>query len=121
MYYTEWEDKALYLLHPMSGSIYSSYTLTFRPLDVAYDEGGYVWIATADRDLVYKCTLTGSSLASFSLASYGHPRGCGFDGEYVWVGTNDYENGVYLILRVNVQEHPSAEPASLGKVKALFR
>jgi hypothetical protein len=113
----------LHLIHPMTGSIYSSYTLNFGPGDLAYDAGGYLWITYphVNYKLVCKCTLQGSVLASFSTMRYGTPHGCAFDGEYVWIGTSDVENGIYSIIRFNVQEHPSAEPASVGKVKALFR
>jgi sugar lactone lactonase YvrE len=123
MYHTNTDPSLLYVLHPITGSVYSSYPLTFYAGDLAYDKAGYLWIACphVNYKMVCKCTLSGSVLASFSMMSYGYPHGCAFDGEYVWVGTSDLGNGIYTILRVNVLEHPSALPASIGKVKALFR
>jgi hypothetical protein len=123
MYCTDTTSKVLYSLHPMTGSTYSSYGLSFNPGDLAYDESGYLWIGYphVNYKLVCKCTLQGAVLASFSTMRYGYPHGCAFDGEYVWVGTSDLENGIYSILRFNVQEHPTVTPASLGRVKGLFR
>jgi DNA-binding beta-propeller fold protein YncE len=123
MYYTDFESQTLYLLHPMKGSIYSSYSLSFYPGDLAYDSTGYLWIVGpyVKTKSVFKCTLKGSVLASFSVAQYGYPHGCGFDGEYVWVGASDGYNGVYSILQFNVREEPAVAPASLGKIKALYR
>lgn len=123
MYYTGTGDANLYSVHPITGSVYASYPLSFRPVDAAYDESGYLWIAhasTAAR-LVYKCTTEGSVLASFSAGEYGAPSGCGFDGEYVWVGVADTNLGRYTILRYAVREEPGIAPASAGRVKALYR
>lgn len=122
MYYTDAEGATLYLLHPFTGSVYASYGLGFIPGDLAYDKGGYLWITNPENRSVYKCNLTGSPLASFTIpSSYRYPQACAFDGEYVWLGANDPPAGVYFILKCNIYEHPSVVPASAGKVKALFR
>jgi hypothetical protein len=123
MYYSATMDYKIYVIHPMNGSVYSSFTVDFYPGDLAYDEEGYLWVAgsaTADKH-VYKCTTTGSVLASFSAKKWGNPYGCGYDGEYLWVGGSDWERGRYTIVQFNVHEYPAVVPASVGRVKALFR
>ncbi|HUV87194.1 MAG TPA: hypothetical protein VMX79_08785 [bacterium] len=106
----------LYLMHPTNGSVYASYTLSFDPNDVAYDATGYLWIVDSAR-IVRKCTLTGSTVDSFSVSSYGYPSGCAFDGTYVWVGFNA---PLHSILQFTTTGS-GVTPTSLGKVKALFR
>jgi hypothetical protein len=92
-------------------------------MDAAYDPAGYLWIPQFLSRTVWKCTTTGSSVASFTTTAYGVPQGCTFDGEYVWVGVT---GGVhpelhYLIMQFEVGGEPAVVPASLGKVKALYR
>lgn len=117
IYYTESETlQRLYLMHPTTGSIYASYQLTFDPNDVAYDPRGYLWIVDSAR-VVRRCTLTGSTTASFSVASYGYASGCGYGGNYVWVGVNAPLHSILQFTSTASQ----VTPTSLGKVKTLFR
>jgi hypothetical protein len=123
MYYTEQYDQGLYLVHPVTGSIYSSYKLAFKPNDLAYDDSGpgYLWITSSPSRAVYKCTLAGSAVASFSATAYEYLQGCGFDGEYLWVGCGDPTQGRNYIVQFDVRSEPAVAPASLGRVKALYR
>jgi len=123
MYYTEQYGQGLYLLHPITGSIYSSYKLAFKPNDLAYDSSGrgYLWVTSSGDRAVYKCTLTGSPVASFSAAAYEYPQGCGFDGNYLWVGCGNPMEGRNYIVQFDVRSDPAVAPASLGRVKALYR
>jgi hypothetical protein len=117
IYYTESGTlRQLFLMHPTTGSIYASYQLTFDPNDVAYDSRGYLWIVDSAR-VVRRCTLTGSTTASFSVASYGYASGCGYGGNYVWVGFNA---PLHSILQFT-SSGTAVTPTSLGKVKTLFR
>lgn len=117
IYYTESGTlRRLFMMHPTTGSTYASYALSFDPNDVAYDPNGYLWIVDSAR-IVRKCTLTGSTVASFSVASYGYAAGCGFGGNYVWVGFNA---PLHSILAFTTSGTP-VTPTSLGKVKTLFR
>ncbi len=117
LYYTDsGPARRLYLMELTSGSIYSSYSLSFDPNDLAYDASGFLWIVDSS-GLVRKCTLTGSSIDSFSVSAYGYPSGCGYDGTYVWVGINA---PLHSILQFEVAGSPVA-PASLGRIKSLFR
>ncbi len=109
----------LFLVHPVSGSVYSTYSLNFPPMDAAYDPHGYLWISEFDSRDVWQCTTNGSRIASFSTAAYGRPGGVAFDGLYLWVGV--IERLIYLIMQYEVGYEPAVGPASLGRVKALFR
>ena len=123
MYYTDGKGRVLYMLHPMTGSVYASYSLPFRPNEVAYDDRGpgYLWMTCADDKSIYQCRLAGSVVASFSVSAYGYPQGCGFDGEYLWVGCGYPTQGEDYVVQFDVRSEPVVEPASIGKVKALYR
>jgi len=117
LYYTESGTlQSVFLMHPTTGSIYASYTLGFDPNDLAYDPAGYLWIVDSTR-IVRKCTLTGSTIDSFSVSSYGYPAGCGFGAGHVWVGINA---PLHSILEFT-SSGSAVTPTSLGKVKTLFK
>ncbi|MEE9457436.1 MAG: hypothetical protein V3W11_09840 [bacterium] len=126
MYHTDYRGSMLYRMHPMSGSIYGSYALTFRPYDLAYDPDGYLWIVNLYATTVAEvkmCTTKGSVLASFSTKRQGIPYGCGYDaeGSYVWVSVYKKSTDLWSVARYDVAGEPAVEPASIGKVKALYR
>jgi DNA-binding beta-propeller fold protein YncE len=117
LYYTESGTlRSLFLMHPTTGSIYASYGLSFDPNDLAYDPAGYLWIVDSAY-IVRKCTLTGSTVDSFSVSSYGYAAGCGFGGNYVWVGFNAPLHSILQFTGGGT----GVMPTSLGKVKTLFR
>lgn len=117
IYYTESGTmQRVFLMHPTTGSIYASYALGFDPNDLAYDPAGYLWIVDSTR-VVRKCNLTGSTIDSFSVTSYGYAAGCGFGGNYVWVGINAPLHSILVFTTSGT----SVTPTSLGKVKTLFR
>jgi len=122
MYYTDVYGQKLYYLNPATGSIYSSYDVGFYAGPLAYDPAGYLWIVGFP-DTVNECTLSGSVLRSFSVYryAYDYARGCGYDGEYVWIAATRNATRTYTIMQINVREEPGVEPASWGKVKAVFR
>lgn len=118
MYHTDFDNKMLYVLHPVTGSVSSSYSLNFGPCDLDYDGRGYLWIADGYNGLVRQCDLTGSTLASFSVESYGFASGLAYYNKQVWVGINA---PLHSVLKFEVDPEYAVAPASIGKVKALFR
>jgi len=118
MYHTDYGLRKLYLLHPTTGSVSASYDLDFRPSDVAYDGRGYLWIGDGHNYLVWQCTLTGSLISSFSVSAYGFAAGIAYYNKAVWVGINQ---PLHSVLKFEVDPEYAVAPASLGKVKALFR
>jgi hypothetical protein len=124
LYYSDQASRTLYVIHPMTGSVYGSYKLDFKPNDVDYDPAGsgHLWIASGADRAVYKCTLTGSPLASFkTVFPEPHwPQGCGFAGDYLWVGDGDPTKGWNIVVQYDIRSEPAVAPASLGRIKALY-
>jgi len=99
------------------GSVVSSFTIAAISdgRDLGWD-GTQLWCPDSTDDLVYSFTTAGSVVASFK-APGGSTYGCTFDGKYLWVtdiGTPRYA------YQIDVS-YTSVAPASLGRVKALFR
>jgi hypothetical protein len=118
MYHTDFDAEMLYVIHPVTGSVASSYPLDFGPCDLDFDAHGYLWIADGFNRVVRQCDLTGSTLASFSVESYGFASGLAYYGQQLWVGINA---PIHSILKFEVDPTYAVEPASIGKVKALYR
>jgi len=116
-----------------AGSIVSTFLHNeyyHRPSGIAYDRdttgGPFLYLATrrynADLIFVYRPS-SGSLISSFKVDTYPGTIGdLSWDGRYIWcLGTlyPPYLPG--YVCRVVAQEYPSVAPASLGRVKALFR
>lgn len=86
-----------------------------------WDPRGYLWVADAPYGGVtgiYRVTTNGSVVESYSpLPVAFQPVGCAWDGSYVWYC--DFWPPLYVYQMDTVVT--SVEPASIGKVKALFR
>ena len=115
-----------------NGSIVTSYYLPpdvpYTPRAVAYDAdtpGGDFLFVGVYSDPAYIFALepaTGTVLSSFVAPV---PPYCiadlSWDGEYLWVLNHGPGPGVGWVYRIVAHSFPAVEPASLGKVKALFR
>jgi hypothetical protein len=117
LYTTRTSTSRLYVRNPLTGSIYNSYNLSFTPADVGFDNRGYLWCAAPQQSRIYQLSPTGSVVNSF-LVVPGTPYGCDFDGTTVWVGTVGTQHMVY---RYEVGLGGAVEPASIGRVKAIYR
>ncbi len=98
-----------------TGSLLGSFDAVWRPTGVAFD-GYYLWTAEYNQPTLYRLTTAGSVVASH-LFPRGEPWGLGFDGEYLWVTNKGGDGEVY---KVDFGGYPAVEPASFGRVKALF-
>lgn len=88
------------------------------PGGVDYVAPGYLWLTNwSGSPLLYYCTTMGSVIDSFSTPGCARPSGVTWDGNYVWY--HDYSSP-NLCIRAKVN-FTGIAPASLGKVKALFR
>lgn len=102
------------------GSVISSFQAPhgagFLNKDVDWG-GSYLWLAQSGNvgGVIYQMTSTGSVVYSFFLAGR-RPTGVAWDGKHVWFadGGNDW---VYQMEWSGI----GVAPASVGKVKALFR
>jgi hypothetical protein len=113
--YTHFPRKPIIEKHTPSGTLVASYSLPILPYsDMVYYKRQlwyYGW-----GDLVYGVALNGSVAASFP-APGGSCDGTAFDGEYLW--TIDRNNPQY-VYKVDI-DVVGVAPASLGRVKAIFR
>ncbi len=100
-----------------TGSILGSFPEPFYFSDPGWD-GHYLWAAGPSRS-VYQISTAGSVMASFP--SPGPSRGgAAFDGLYLWLvsGGNEPPNRWVYQLDIGVE---GTDPASFGKIKALYR
>lgn len=97
-----------------TGSILSSFRRGAR-WDVAYDHRNrFIWSPWSSK-VIYACNTSGSLVSSF-VGPADEPTGLAYYGQYLFVGcTNGY------VYRVHCPGPVSTTPASLGKVKALYR
>jgi hypothetical protein len=116
LYVTDDAQKRLYQLDAFTGYLYNYHPLSFTPGGLAYDENlNNLWVADRDGKCIRQVTTRGKNVASFPFRG-AQPGGVAFDGTYVWVGDVGANRlHVYEVERVGVG------PASLGRVKALFR
>jgi hypothetical protein len=136
LYFAEYLAGDLYKLNT-SGSIVASFHLGFgTPRGLAYVENAgtpYLFCSTRphgsnSKSVVYRITTTGSVLDSAGWPDVGLIPGCGasglgYDGEYLW-GIHNIGSGAgveNLALQLQYINDFSVEPASVGKIKALFR
>jgi sugar lactone lactonase YvrE len=87
--------------------------------DLAWD-GIYLWCADIGSGYVYRLNTAGAVSRRFA-APGDETYGCAFDGEYLWVSdtTIDHQTVFY---KVDIDySGPAVVPASVGRVRALFR
>lgn len=101
----------------MAGSVVSSFTTSFTPLDPGFG-GSVLFVGSGDPvHMIYKLSTNGSIVASVAPPA-NWPRGCAFDGTYLWVSTT----GNHMIYKMDAGSTTTAvAPASFGNVKALYR
>jgi len=87
--------------------------------DLAWD-GIYLWCADLGSGYVYRLNTVGAVTRSFAGPG-DEIYGCAFDGKYLWVTDTTIDNQT-TFYRVDIEySGPAVEPASIGRVKTLFR
>ena len=117
LFATDDAPSRLYTHRLSNGSIVNSNSLVYNTrCDCAYDwRNNLVWIGYANR--ICAVAPSGAPVASFSSPA-GSPRGLTYTNAYLWIACNS--NG--FIYRVHCPKNFTAvAPASLGKVRAIFR
>jgi len=106
--------------HTTAGSLVSSFgvppQITFA-CDLGWD-GAYLWCPNM-RGYIYRLTTTGSVVASFAPPGR-RSAGCTFDGTYLRL-SGYTDPGPWYVYKIDIGPAPAVAPASLGRVKALFR
>jgi len=109
-----------------SGSVIASYVITPNiPKDLDFD-GEYLWVPNGPLDHmttgIYLYTTTGSLVDSvIPYPGVERPGGLCWDGAYLWAVDVGGVNKQPCCYRMSCEITYAVEPASLGKVKALFR
>jgi hypothetical protein len=96
-----------------------SFVASFRrPFKMETDQGWYghkLWLGGPGNHM-YNVTTRGSVAASFPVPGGGAAEGTAFDGEYLWVINRDNK----WVYRIDI-DVVAVDPASMGKVKAIYR
>jgi hypothetical protein len=103
---------------PTSGSIMSSFPVSPAfSYDVAWDWRNQLVWGYYSGTTVYGRNLSGSTVASFAApASY--PLAATYRGEYLWLGTT---TGTHRIWKIHCPAGVGIAPASMGKIKAMYK
>jgi hypothetical protein len=113
-----WESPYLWC-GPAKFTTGGSFVASFNPpFKLGTDLGWYghrLWVGGPGNHM-YNVTTNGSVVASFPVPAGGKAAGTTFDGQYLWL-INDTNKWVYQV-DVDVI---GVDPASMGKVKALYR
>ena len=98
-------------INPSTGAILNTYTLPFSGyvMDATYDGSGFFVAQWSATNVIWKVSLTGTSITSFVPVTGGYSARCpNWDGTNLWVGCNLSSNSTKLIKMtsagVNVQE-----------------
>lgn len=119
LYWSTTSSDRMYVL-TTTGSVVRSFTQPGGfPGGCDYVAPGYLWLCNwSGSPFLYYCTTMGSVIDSFSTPGAARPSGVTWDGNYVWY--HQYSTDPALCFRAKVN-FTGIAPASLGKVKALFR
>ena len=126
-----WDGSHLWIISRSSGGTVRQYTAAGSVMgsfsvaaitngyDMAWD-GKYLWCANRPSTgpyYIFRFTTQGSVLASFAAPGT-FTTGCGCDGRYLWLSNN---SGARHVYQVDAELTPNVAPASVGRIKALFR
>lgn len=105
-----------WLLHHVNmttGSVIASYPAPASVYDPAYDwRNRLVW-GTFNSNLIYGFTTTGSLVATFTAPAF--IFGAAYNAEYLYLARS------IRIWKIHCPQFVGVEPASFGRVKAIFR
>lgn len=108
-----------YLCDWATGSVYQTFQEWFIPSDIGYDPNrDCFWVGDVLYNYVRRLNFYGVPVASFTVPY--PPAGLGYEPgrNYVWVGRNDANNNYIYLYETS---STTVTPASMGKVKAIFR
>ncbi len=116
---SEYSARRLYRHNLTTGSINFRFRPHSEPWDLGWDwRNGLVWVGSIS-EVMYGYTQNGSQIASFRR--YIWPTGVCYSGEYLWIATRRGSGPQHRIWKIHCPGTLSIPPASLGRVKALFR
>jgi hypothetical protein len=103
--------------HYTTGSVISSFAAPHSSIqDITYDHrNGLIW--RYNSNVVYGITTTGSVKASFSWPGHGSYAGMAYHSQYLYISATTQQ----YIYRVDCPNTVGVTPASMGKIKAVFK
>ena len=110
----------VWLHHPTTGSIMSSFPKSQLAYDIGWDwRNNVVWGGYGSPGIMYAWNTSGSLMTSFA-APAPYPYAVVYHAQYLWVGCTTPGHHIYrihcpLIPNLNIA------PASVGRVKAMFK
>jgi hypothetical protein len=114
-----WCSDALYLYKlTVNGSLIGSFRLPATSHRGLCWAAPYLWTASNARRMIYQTTQSGIVVDSFGTVPGYTPHGVTWDGSYLWYTAS---SGVLLYVYKARLCFTAVTPASLGRVKALFR
>jgi hypothetical protein len=117
MFSSDTSPRCVYRQSLTNGSIFASFAPSPAIFDLAWDyQNRYVWSGNAG-SYVFAFRTNGSIAGSFRFRA-DNPRAFAYTGSYLWVGTTAGSHYIWM-LHCPAPWGP-VEPASLGRVKALF-
>ena len=115
---TDGDPPYTYYYDPTTGSVIRSHANPHAALDVAWDwRNRLIWGGYGPPHIVYGWNTSGSLVATFAAPS-AYPFAMTYRGQYLWVGCTI---PVHHIYKVHCPVFVGVSPASLGRVKALFK
>jgi DNA-binding beta-propeller fold protein YncE len=130
LYFADYDASRIWRLTTAGSVLATLPTAITKPWGLAYDDktpgGPFLWLAdhpfgSGPQSKIYKLTTAGSVVDSANWPITG-TGACGldFDGTYLWGINNVYPQPNYAYRMVFVSDAAVA-PASVGRIKALFR
>ncbi len=116
---SNYSTMVLYVVNMTNGSIISTCSIP-RMYDIAYDwRSKLVWGGMND-PIIYGCTTTGSTVASFAPPA-SSPYGMAYHGQYLYAVTLSSSGGRQVWKIHCPQINVGVNPSSMGKIKAMYR
>jgi hypothetical protein len=116
----ETSPSKMFRQHLTTGSVYSSWSVSANVFDLAWDWRSQLIWTGQNGNYVYGWTTAGSLVASFAIPNRS-PLGFAYTSNYLWVACTVGSPSHYIYRIHCPQTNISVTPASVGKVKNLFR
>lgn len=130
LYFADYSASRIWRLTTTGSVLATLPTVVTKPWGLAYDDktpgGPFLWLAdhpfgSGPQSKIYKLTTAGSIIDSANWPMTGVGAcGLAFDGTYLW-GVNNVYPQPNLALRMLFVSDIGVSPASIGRIKAIYR
>ncbi|MGD8719950.1 MAG: hypothetical protein PVH29_14160 [Candidatus Zixiibacteriota bacterium] len=116
----DWLSKSMYYKDPITGSNLASWEADEYALDIAWDWRNQVIWGGQFYNAVFAFDTNGSVVTAVKTGK-DYPLGAAYTSNYLWVSTTTGSHWIWKIHCPSFMDDTNVEPASVGKVKAIFR